>query len=98
MVGNPEVILGTELSNGRFGSRRLLSRQVSSEVKSRARRGAVSVPFHSRPPQVCGDLAQAPALRLQFQNPFAVHRTLRTAQLLAIRLSRAWSKKVSRRL
>jgi hypothetical protein len=36
-------------------------------------------------PQVCGDLSEAVALRLQFQNAFAVYSTLRTAQLLAIR-------------
>jgi hypothetical protein len=36
-------------------------------------------------PKNCGELAQAVALRLQFQNPFKVYPALRTAQLLAIR-------------
>jgi hypothetical protein len=37
-------------------------------------------------PELCGDLAQAVALRLQFQNLFLAHSTLRAAQRLAIRL------------
>ena len=35
-------------------------------------------------PELCGDLSQAVALRLQFQNLFLAHRTLRAAQRLAI--------------
>jgi hypothetical protein len=29
-------------------------------------------------PELCSDLSQAEALRLQLQNPFSVHRTLRS--------------------
>jgi hypothetical protein len=37
-------------------------------------------------PELCGDLSQAVALRLQLQNLFRAHGTLRAAQRLAIRL------------
>jgi hypothetical protein len=37
-------------------------------------------------PELCGDLSQAVALRLEFRNLFLAHRTLRVAQRPAIRL------------